>query len=89
MTKYISTTILIFCGFLPLCQVADAIEPAVPQPFQRFDNTSKYTIDYDDLTALLRTVVVDVGRSNRQISQPVQDITGTRMKTKGKEIYRQ
>jgi len=86
MTKYISTTILIFCGFLPLCQVADAIEPAVPQPFQRFDNTSKYTIDYDDLTALLRTVVVDVGRSNRQISQPVQDITGTRMKTKVKKF---
>jgi len=84
MTKYIGTTILVFCGFLTLCGAVNADEPAVPEPFQRYDDSSKYTINYDDLTALLKTVVVDVGRSTRRVAQEAPDVTGTRMKSKVK-----
>jgi uncharacterized protein DUF547 len=86
MTKHIATTILIFCGFLTLYQVANAVEPVVPEPFQGFDNTSEYTINYDDLTGLLGTIVVDVGRSRRVLAQPALNITGTRMKAKVKRL---
>jgi hypothetical protein len=64
--------------------VASAAGQAVPEPFQGFDETSKFAIDYSDLTALLKTVVVDVGRSTRRVTQTSADVTGTRMKTKVK-----
>jgi hypothetical protein len=60
--------------------LANASDSAVPEPFQKFDDNSKYTINYDDLTNLLKTVVVDVGRSTRQKAEPTQAATGTRMK---------
>jgi len=86
MMRFIGSAILIFCGFLTVYEVADATESAVPEPFQRFDDTSKFTIKYDDLTALLKTVVVDVGRSSREVAQPSQAKTGTRMKRKVKRL---
>ena len=84
MTKYIGSAILLFCGFLTLYEATYAAEASVPEPFQRFDDTSKYAINYDDLTALLKTVVVDVGRSSRRTVQSDPDVTGTRMKSKVK-----
>jgi uncharacterized protein DUF547 len=84
MTKLFGTTISIFLGILTLCEVVNATEPAVPEPFRQFDDSSKYAINYDDLTALLKTVVVDVGRSSRRVAQPAPDVTGTRMKSKVK-----
>ena len=57
-----------------------AASSGVPEPFQGFNADSKYTIKYDDLTAVLRTVVVDVGRSTREKAAPTQAKTGTRMK---------
>jgi hypothetical protein len=68
-------------GFMAISQVVLA-ESAVPEPFQGFDEASKYVIKYDDLTALLRTVVVDVGRSTREVAKPSQAKTGTIMKSK-------
>lgn len=65
-----------------LHDMANGAELAVPEPFRGFDDTSTYRISYDDLTDLLRTVVVDTGRSNRQAAEPARDITGTRMKAK-------
>ncbi len=59
---------------------AQAASSGVPEPFQGFDADSKYTIKYDDLSAVLRTVVVDVGRSTREKASPTQAKTGTRMK---------
>jgi len=82
MTRYISTAILVFCGLLTLHAVADAAESQVPEPFQGFDNNSRHTINYDDLSDLLRVVVVDVATSSRAIAQPAKEITGTRMKVK-------
>lgn len=56
----------------------------MPEPFRGFDNNSKYVITYDDLTSILRTVVVDVGRSHRESAEPTRAKTGTMMKSKVK-----
>ena len=56
----------------------------VPDPFQGFDDDSKYMINYDDLSALLDIAVVDVGRSSRSVAEPPKGKTGTLMKTKVK-----
>ena len=82
MTRYTGTAILVFCGLLTLHALADAAESQVPEPFQGFDNNSRHTINYDDLSDLLRVVVVDVATSNRAIAPPAKEITGTRMKVK-------
>jgi len=74
---------LIF-GLSTVFDTAYAAESPVPDPFQRFDNSSSYTINYDDLTNLLKTVVVDTGRSTREKAAPTQAATGTRMKAKVK-----
>ena len=73
---------LIVCGALAPQGAANAAESAVPEPFRGFDDDSKYSISYEDLSGLLQTVVVDLGVSNRAIAQPARQITGTRMKVK-------
>ncbi len=78
--KFIYSVIFMVIGVLTVCEVANAAAATVPEPFQRFDNSSKYTINYDDLTNLLKMVVVDVGRSTREKAAPSQAKTGTRMK---------
>lgn len=70
-------------GFLVISQVVSA-NSVVPEPFRGFDDNSKYVITYDDITALYKTVVVDVGRSTRTVAQPTQARTGTMMKSKVK-----
>lgn len=82
MNKHLGTALLMTCGLLTLHAVANAAESPVPEPFQGYDNDSTYSISYDDFSALLRTVVVDVGRSTRKIPAPPPDVTGTRMKVK-------
>jgi len=71
---------LIIFGFLTIFEMANADGSPVPEPFQRFDENSKYTISYADLTNLLKTVVIDVGRSTREKAAPSQAALGTRMK---------
>jgi hypothetical protein len=73
-------------GLLLIAQSASSLETTVPEPFRGYDADSKYTIKYDDLTALLRTVVVDTGRSNREKAAPSQAATGTRMKVSVKRL---
>jgi len=68
-------------GFLAISQAVSA-NPVVPEPFRGFDDNSKYVIKYDDITALYKTVVVDVGRSARTVAKPTQAKTGTMMKSK-------
>jgi hypothetical protein len=82
--KQIGSFFLVFFGLLAIGELAVAAESAVPEPFQRFNDNSEYAIDYGDLTAVLKTVVVDMGRSTRRVPQPSGDVTGTRMKTKVK-----
>ncbi|MGB5629978.1 MAG: DUF547 domain-containing protein [Woeseiaceae bacterium] len=85
MTQTINSAILVFLGFLTLGLTASAAESEVPEPFRGFDDKSKYSISYDDLTAVLNTVVVDVGLSTRREAQEAADVTGTRLKTKVKK----
>lgn len=86
MKKLFITALFIFHGLLLISNGVAATESAVPEPFQGFDSTSTYTIRYDDLTALFKTVVVDVGRSTREVAAPAQAKTGTRMKPKVKRL---
>lgn len=80
MKKQARFSALIFCGVLLLTGSAVAQSSSVPEPFQQFDAESTYVINYDDLTAVLKTVVVDTGRSTREVAAPSQARTGTRMK---------
>jgi hypothetical protein len=63
-----------------VCATAVAKNASVPEPFRGFDAGSTYTINYDDLTAALKTVVVDTGRSTREVAAPTSSQIGTRMK---------
>jgi hypothetical protein len=78
--KHVRSTIFVIFGLVSGIGAVSAANASVPEPFQGFDADSKYTIKYDDLTAVLRTVVVDVGRSTREKAAPTQAKTGTRMK---------
>jgi len=80
MKKYIYSAAFVFCALWVDNSIAGTTNSPVPDPFQRFDADSSYTINYDDLTAVLRTVVVDVGRSTREVAVPSHAKTGTRMK---------
>ena len=70
----------VFFGFLLMSHSVMPAGSPVPEPFQGYDPDSKYTINYDDLTAVLKTVVVDTGRSTREKVAPTQAKTGTKMK---------
>ncbi len=84
IVKYIGLATLIACGLLGTYHTAHGALSEVPEQFQGYDDESEFVIDYGDLTALLKTVVVDVGRSTRRVAAPGADVTGTRMKTKVK-----
>ena len=83
MKHAIAVTFFVF-GFLAVFELASATDSPVPEPFQRFDDTSKYTISYADLTNLLKIAVVNVGRSTREKAAPSRAATGTRMTSKVK-----
>ena len=74
-----STTFLIF-GLFSISVMAGDTDSTVPDPFQRFDDKSRLTINYTDLNSLLEAVVLDTGRSNRKKASSSQTQTGTRMK---------
>ena len=80
MNKYILFVGLLFYGIFSVSEEANATDPSVPDPFQRFDANSRLTIDYTDLNSLLGTLVLDTGRSNRMKAASTQTQTGTRMK---------
>lgn len=82
--KHTFSAILIVLSISASSGLAVAQESAVPEPFRGFDNDSRYVITYDDLTAVLKTVVVDVGRSSREVAAPTRAKTGTMMKSKVK-----
>jgi len=79
LTFRISALCLSFCA---ASVAATAASPAVPEQFQRFDPDSTFVIKYGDVDAILKTMVVDVGRSSREKAQATTAKTGTRMKNK-------
>jgi hypothetical protein len=52
----------------------------VPEPFRGHNPDSKFSIGYADVDAILRYMVVDVGRSTRKVAEPTRAQTGTRMR---------
>ena len=82
--KHIGLIVLASFGLVAMCEAVVAAESVVPEPFQGFDENSEFAINYDDLTAVLKTVVVDMGRSTRREAKESADVTGSRMKTKVK-----
>jgi len=80
--KFVTKVSLALLLAAPLCAFANTSLTEVPEPFRGFDEDSTYAINYDDLTAILKTVVIDVGRSSRRVPDEAPDVTGTRMKTK-------
>jgi hypothetical protein len=57
---------------------------AVPEPFAGHDPNSTFRIKYSDVDTILKTMVVDLGRSTRQKAKETTAKTGTRMKKKVK-----
>jgi hypothetical protein len=78
--RYLLSATLIIFGLLTVSGIAVAAISDVPEVFQGSDESSKYTIRYDDLTDILSLAVVNVGRSTREVAAPRQADTGTRMK---------
>lgn len=58
--------------------VSSTAYAAVPEPFQRFDPSSENTINYRVLTQWLKTVVMDIGISDRSSARNTPGI-GTRI----------
>lgn len=54
----------------------------VPEPFRGHNPESTFSISYGDVDAILRTMVVDIGRSTREKAPEMRAKTGTRMKNK-------
>jgi hypothetical protein len=80
MIKRLCSTVVIGTGLiLSSAVIADTLSE-VPAPFRGFDSTSTYQINYSQLNALLKMSVVDTGRSNREVADPTQAPTGSRMK---------
>lgn len=78
----VSISLFIFFAVWNPGNAALADESVVPEPFRQFDACSERAIDYDFLTLWLKTVVVDIGRSNRGKAAPVHARIGTRIKPK-------
>lgn len=82
MFKNLMTTPLLLAGLWIAGSFTAAGAAEVPEPFRGHNPDSKFSITYDDVDAILRTMVVDVGRSTREVAAPSRAKTGTRMKTK-------
>lgn len=79
MIKQLFLAVLV-CGLTVTGPVVFAAESSVPEPFRKYSPDSKFTIDYSELNNVLKRVVVDTGRSNREKAEPLRAKTGTRMK---------
>jgi len=78
MLKQMCSAAFFTLGVMIITPLVSAAESTVPEPFQRFDPESKYSISYADLNTILKKVVVDVGFSSREKAEPTQAKTGTR-----------
>src|SRR5512134_1031876 len=78
--KHLSSLVLLLGAWVSLGAWAEEPMASVPEPFQRFNPASPLAISYADLDVLLKTMVVDVGRSSRDKTDPSHAKVGTRMK---------
>ena len=80
MSRRILSTTTAIVLLMALTAVAHARITAVPAPFKDASSTSTYSINYDDVTNVLRYTVVNTGRSSRDFADPPVVRTGTRMR---------
>lgn len=66
----------------PPSPAAEVTSQEVPEPFWDFNPSSNYAINYGDVEAVLNSMVVDVGRSDRDRLPATRASTGTRLSTK-------
>jgi hypothetical protein len=78
--KHIFSLVFIAITVFSVSAGASVENSTVPEPFQRFDDTSDRVIDYTDLNSLLDALVLNMGRSDRKKASPQKSATGTRMK---------
>ena len=69
-------------GGMLLFSASIATASQVPEPFQGYDENSKYAMSYADLDTMLDAVVIDIGRSDRSKAPREKEATGTRLKVK-------
>ena len=81
-TNLFGTAAAVVLGALLLCSSGTAAASQVPEPFQGFDEYSKYALSYESLNALLDAVVLDTGRSDRKKAPRQKQKTGTRLTVK-------
>jgi hypothetical protein len=86
MNRQRSVLTLIVGGWLVANASAFGATSEVPEPFRAYDPASTYRIEYDDLDYILKRVVVDVGRSDREKAEAPRAPTGSRMRTKVKTL---
>ena len=77
--KHLVLVTFIALSFVSVFGSVNAADSTVPEPFQRFDPSSTITINYDVLTQWLRSVVVDIGPSDRRRAHPPRAGIGTRI----------
>lgn len=82
MKRPIGSAALIVSCIFAIFELALADDGTVPEAFRKFDDSSTRTINYDNLSDILRAVVVEVSSAGREMADPASDITGTRMKSK-------
>jgi len=80
MIKRILSTATASLVLLAFSMVAHAKLTEVPEPFKGANPDSTFSIKYDDVNDLLRSTVVNTGRSSRERAEPSRAKTGTRMK---------
>jgi hypothetical protein len=80
MATFSRSTTTLLVGLLLAIPLISAADSDVPEPFQRFSADSRYSISYAELNEVLKKVVVNTGRSDREKAEPVHASTGTRMK---------
>lgn len=79
MIKRVFGISLFFLAIFPL-GLGAAEGGTVPEPFRGHEPGSKFSIHFGDVDAILKFMVVNVGRSSREVAEPLRPRTGTRMR---------
>lgn len=79
LQKPIITVLRLACLWA-LASASGVSAATVPEPFRGHDPGSALKISYGDLDMILKTMVVNVGRSTREVHAPPTTVTGTRLK---------
>jgi hypothetical protein len=80
--KMLKTPVVLSLALTALWAATGLEAGSVPEPFRGHNPDSRFIINYADFDTILRTMVVDVGRSTRNVVDPAMAPKGTRMTTR-------